>query len=186
MSTSVATALALLRADPHKWGEGRVHQIDTASDRTMCGKTPAACPGVKFRGSYGEVTCQACRNAVEATARQAVRAREAREEQAQWERQRQQEREFWWARYDQYLLTDVWRAKREMVFQRADGICEGCGILAAEQVHHTRYPRDCAPGSAEWIAKEMLFDLRAICTGCHEDLHRKDWDEFPAENWGGS
>jgi hypothetical protein len=38
-------------------------------------------------------------------------------------------------------------------------------------VHHRRYPQDCWPGSQEWVAQEKLFDLIAICEGCHDDVH---------------
>jgi hypothetical protein len=59
-----------------------------------------------------------------------------------------------------------------MVMRRADGCCEGCGRQRAVQVHHREYPRNCRPGSAEWVAMEKLFTLVTLCTDCHEDLHR--------------
>lgn len=66
-------------------------------------------------------------------------------------------------RYSQYLLSPRWREKRERVMRRANGICEGCGVAPAAQVHHLTYVR---------IYEEMLFDLVAICVPCHESVHR--------------
>jgi 5-methylcytosine-specific restriction endonuclease McrA len=160
MSTSVATALALLRADPHKWGQGHVHQIDTASDRTMCGKTPASCPGTRFDGVASEITCQACRRVIENREQRALEAE-----------QRAVESDQWWYLYDEYLGSEIWQHKRALVMKRAGGLCEGCGVHRALQVHHTRYPWRCQPGTREWIAQEKLFDLRAVCRECHDDLH---------------
>jgi hypothetical protein len=32
--------VALLKADPHKWGQGLIHLIDVGRDQTLCGKSP--------------------------------------------------------------------------------------------------------------------------------------------------
>lgn len=64
--------------------------------------------------------------------------------------------------YQAYLGTNEWRKKRELVLNRAKGVCEGCGQRPATQVHHRTYER---------IFKEMLFDLVAICRECHAAIH---------------
>lgn len=157
----------LLRADPHQWGSGRVHEIDEDIDKTLCGQTPAKCPGRKFYGRRDEITCKGC-----------VRSREARlraeESRRQWEIEKAEREELqrqWWAAYDEYLYSPTWQQKRALVLRRANGLCEGCGERRAVQAHHLQYPRECWPGSPQWIALEKLFDLRAVCEICHDDVH---------------
>jgi 5-methylcytosine-specific restriction endonuclease McrA len=159
--------LPLLRADPHQWGAGAVHLIDVQRGLTRCGKGPGVCPGKKFWGELEQVTCKICLASITA----AERAAEAEQERAERERQREEEDARWWRLYDAYLRSDVWREKRAAVMQRADGRCEGCLDCRASQVHHRRYPRNCWPGSDEWIRQEKLFDLVAICEACHDDVH---------------
>lgn len=79
----------------------------------------------------------------------------------------------WWRRYNNYLTTPGWRLRRQLVLRRANGFCEGCGQRRAVEVHHMRYPRDCWPGSADWLAREKLFDLHAVCEQCHVDVHSR-------------
>lgn len=159
--------LPLLRAHPHQWGSGHVHLIDPDRDQTICGQSPARCPGDKFHGTLEQVTCKACHRSLETKARWA--------EEAQQRQQRQREREEqagrWWDAYNLYLSSPDWHHKRALVLRRAAGLCEGCGMNRATQVHHRKYPRGCAPGSEEWLAQEKLFDLIAICDECHEDVH---------------
>ncbi len=64
--------------------------------------------------------------------------------------------------YQEYLRSDAWLAKRALVLQRAKGICEGCGIRKATQVHHFRY---------ENLGDELLWDLAAVCEICHDKSH---------------
>lgn len=66
-------------------------------------------------------------------------------------------------KYARYLLSPMWRVKRDRVMKRAGGICEGCGVARATEVHHLTYDR---------IYEEPLFDLVAICTPCHERIHK--------------
>lgn len=67
-----------------------------------------------------------------------------------------------WAAYEQYLAGPLWAKKREKVFERASGICEGCRDKPANQVHHLSY---------EHVGDEYLFELVAICDECHGKLH---------------
>jgi hypothetical protein len=67
-----------------------------------------------------------------------------------------------WLAYEKYLASPIWRKKREKVFERATGICEGCRENPATQVHHLSY---------EHVGEEYLFELVAICEVCHDKLH---------------
>ena len=66
------------------------------------------------------------------------------------------------ARYRNYLSSPEWRAKRKLVLERANNICEGCLTANAKEVHHTTYAH---------IYKEFLFELVALCDGCHKRYH---------------
>lgn len=70
----------------------------------------------------------------------------------------------WWDWYNAYLDSPEWKQKRSRVLDRADGICEGCGINRASQVHHLTYKN---------VGNEFLFELVAVCNICHERLHEK-------------
>jgi 5-methylcytosine-specific restriction endonuclease McrA len=85
----------------------------------------------------------------------------------------------WQQAYAVYLTTPEWRFKRQRVLERAHGVCEGCGDRKAVEVHHLRYPQGCLAGSAEWQAREKLFDLAAICDQCHRDIHSYEPPDFP-------
>jgi hypothetical protein len=145
-----------LRAAPHRWGPGLVHRLADENDQTVCGKPLASCPGKKLWGTHAEITCKSCLRSIAAR----VRAEESRREWEQRERERERQRaeanRLWWQAYSAYLLTPTWREKRAMVLRQAGGCCEGCGRQRAVQVHHRVYPRDCLPGSPEWIAFEKL------------------------------
>jgi hypothetical protein len=162
-----ADGVRLLRAYDHRWGKGHIHAVNGEEVQTLCGKGPAACPGEVFSGPISMMNCQACQRAIDAQAKR-EEAERIREEQT---RAREELNRQWWEAYNEYLLTPTWRAKRYRVLRRAGNMCEGCGDRAATQVHHMSYPRDCLPGSPAWIAQEKLFDLRAICTECHGDVH---------------
>jgi hypothetical protein len=70
----------------------------------------------------------------------------------------------WWRVYESYLSSAVWQSKRQAVFKRSNGVCECCGINAAKQVHHVKYPKD-------FFGLEPLWDLRAVCVDCHCVIH---------------
>jgi 5-methylcytosine-specific restriction endonuclease McrA len=74
----------------------------------------------------------------------------------------------WWQRYNQYLTTDAWRGRREKVFKRCDGVCEGCGDAKADEVHHRTY---------DHVFDEFLFELVALCKSCHDRIHATDHDD---------
>jgi hypothetical protein len=163
--------LPLLRAYPHQWGPGKVHQIDC--EQTFCGKLLRSCPGEKFKGFSDEITCEVCLKSRETRAREEEYRARLERDRANYETDYQRQQRQWREAYGRYLLSGEWFAKRAKVMRRANDTCEGCGIHRAIQVHHLRYPRNCLPGSDQWIAQEKLFDLRAICLECHEDVHQR-------------
>jgi hypothetical protein len=69
-----------------------------------------------------------------------------------------------WLAYEEYLAGPAWRRKREKVFERAGGVCEGCREQQATQVHHLSY---------EHVGGEFIFELVAVCDDCHEKLHNQ-------------
>ena len=67
-----------------------------------------------------------------------------------------------WARYNEYLRSDAWRERRQLVLERAGGLCEGCRKRPACDVHHATY---------EHLYDELLFELLAVCRDCHKKIH---------------
>lgn len=65
-------------------------------------------------------------------------------------------------KYEAYLKTPEWQAKREKVLKRANGVCQGCLERNATQVHHCTY---------DHIFEEFMFELVAVCDECHARLH---------------
>lgn len=68
----------------------------------------------------------------------------------------------WPALYAGYLKSEEWALRRDLVLQRAGGRCEGCRLKAASEVHHLTY---------EHVTHEFLFELVALCDGCHDRIH---------------
>lgn len=71
----------------------------------------------------------------------------------------------WWTWYTEYLQSDIWKQRRELVMQRAGGTCESCGNEHATRVHHLTYAH---------VGQESLFELVAVCEPCHDLLHGRD------------
>lgn len=150
--------IALLRADRHKYGAGKVHAFDGSTGKTQCGRTREQCPGRIDVGYVDSVTCLLCVRSLEAARQREQQQREWAEREAQWDRERADRR----ARYSAYLLTPGLRARRAKVLHRAGGKCEGCLERPATQVHHLTY---------EHVGDELLFELVAICDVCHSKIH---------------
>lgn len=70
----------------------------------------------------------------------------------------------WWDWYDCYLESPEWKRRRDLVMERAGGRCEGCRENSATQVHHLTY---------ENVGHELLWELVAVCRGCHKLIPRK-------------
>jgi hypothetical protein len=88
---------------------------------------------------------------------------------ALWQAEKDKEDDAWWQRYEAHLQSPKWKALRKKVIERAKGFCEGCGQNKATQAHHLNYDR---------VGDEMLFDLVAVCEGCHKKVHK---EKAPAE-----
>jgi hypothetical protein len=65
--------------------------------------------------------------------------------------------------YQEYLCSPEWRRRRDLVLSRAHGVCEGCREREASEVHHLTYQN---------IGNEFLWELVAVCRGCHERVHQ--------------
>jgi hypothetical protein len=74
----------------------------------------------------------------------------------------------WFHEHTAYLSSDAWKEKRRLIFRRSAGICEGCGVREAAEVHHLSY--------THWQS-EFLFELVAVCKECHERLHEPQMEQ---------
>src|SRR5262249_1531184 len=95
-----------------------------------------------------------------------------RADQEGWQRQwrekevrSQAEQDRWHEWYEEYLQSDDWWDKRNLVMKRANGLCEGCLDAPATQVHHHTYKH---------AGNEFMWELVAICDECHNRYHGKD------------
>ncbi len=91
--------------------------------------------------------------------------REYTENVERYEKARKNRATEWWALYKEYLKSPEWKAKREKVILRAQGICEGCREEKANHVHHTTY---------DHAMNEFLFELVAFCEKCHDRIHESE------------
>lgn len=80
---------------------------------------------------------------------------------------KEKERQRHKADYDEYMQSDAWRVLRQRVLLRCKGMCEGCGIHPATQVHHLTYAN---------LFAEFLFELVGICEDCHLRFHGEEGD----------
>ena len=55
-----------------------------------------------------------------------------------------------------------WQELCRLVFDRAKGMCEACGLRSAVHVHHRSY---------EHLGDEFLWELAAVCRECHRRIH---------------
>lgn len=67
--------------------------------------------------------------------------------------------------YHAYLKTPKWKAIAQRVNKRANGICEGCGLLPLSEVHHLTY---------DHVGDEFLFELVGLCSACHARYHGQE------------
>lgn len=162
---SPATSVDVLRASPHAWGPGKVHLIHDDPEgglyRTRCGKPAETVPGLIEVGHPDQVDCKGCLNSLEAAIRREREAAKWEARRAEVEAERRAEAERWWARYNEHLASPEWQRLRRLVFERSHGLCEGCRVEVATQVHHLTYAH---------VGEEFLFELVAICRPCHERI----------------
>lgn len=65
-------------------------------------------------------------------------------------------------KYYEYLKSHQWELKRNAVFQREKGICQGCCEWSIENTHHLTYAH---------LFDELLFELVGLCENCHRKVH---------------
>lgn len=64
--------------------------------------------------------------------------------------------------YLAYLQSEKWKRKRDAVFQRENGLCQGCREEPIEHVHHLTYSH---------CGDELLHQLVGFCGTCHNKSH---------------
>jgi 5-methylcytosine-specific restriction endonuclease McrA len=67
-------------------------------------------------------------------------------------------------RYQRYLRSPQWKAKRRAVLERDRHLCVHCGNGWRLEVHHLTYER---------LYDELLTDLATLCRDCHIAHHRQ-------------
>ncbi len=87
-----------------------------------------------------------------------LKIRNNKKRKNKWYRQKRK----WRKKYNEYLRSPEWKAKREERLKICNNICEYCGKAPAAHVHHLTYER---------IYNETMDDLRGICLDCHEREH---------------
>lgn len=70
------------------------------------------------------------------------------------------------AKYNDYLKTPEWKKKSTEVLKRDNHLCQSCLDAFATQVHHKSYQLEDLSGNVP------AFDLVAICTPCHDKIHK--------------
>ena len=95
------------------------------------------------------------------------RASKQEERWAAKEAKRDEQNEAWWEKYNKYLESPEWRAKRLAVLMRDEWTCQGCLKVKAAHVHHQTYAN---------VGDELLFQLIALCHPCHSKAHHRSLD----------
>nr|WP_314492103.1 hypothetical protein [uncultured Chryseobacterium sp.] len=67
--------------------------------------------------------------------------------------------------YHKYLESHEWKAKRKLVFERDENICQECKNKPAFHAHHLTYQN---------IFNEKLEDLISVCAECHSKIHYRE------------
>jgi hypothetical protein len=78
------------------------------------------------------------------------------------ERHRRERDSAFWAYYDAHLNSQEWREKCRLKRERAEHVCEGCGLNKVNHIHHLTYDN---------LGDELLFELVALCVECHQKIH---------------
>lgn len=87
---------------------------------------------------------------------------------ARLQKDRDEQDAIWRRQYETHLNSTRWHDLRKRVLKRANGVCEGCGIYYPSDVHHISYKN---------LGNEFLFELLAVCRGCHERIHGRSFAE---------
>lgn len=87
-----------------------------------------------------------------------IKLRLKNKRKAKWFRKKRQ----WRKKYNDYLDSAEWKAKRQQRLDKCGNTCEYCKTAPAVHVHHVTYER---------VFNEDIDDLRGICLDCHESIH---------------
>jgi hypothetical protein len=76
------------------------------------------------------------------------------------------QRESFKEQYHQYLQSDLWKNKRDLILKRDNYTCQSCLVKQATEVHHFSYESyKQKPGS------ERGWELISVCRDCHKREH---------------
>jgi 5-methylcytosine-specific restriction endonuclease McrA len=151
------------------WVRGSLHETDPAPDarrnlRQQCRKC-----GLILAHQFKHSLATSDTPETDLAAFERAKDAQYEERQLRWEEARRKresewkdEQAEWWDRYNSYLCSPEWQARRALVFDRAGDICEGCRERRATQVHHLTYSH---------VTNEFLWQLVAICEECHARFH---------------
>src|SRR5690606_20125963 len=64
--------------------------------------------------------------------------------------------------YNAYLNSPFWQAKRKLILERDNFLCQFCNAAKATQVHHLSYDN---------LGNECDFELLSVCYPCHQIIH---------------
>jgi 5-methylcytosine-specific restriction endonuclease McrA len=67
-------------------------------------------------------------------------------------------------KYQDYLISDVWKSLRSIVLERDGDKCVLCCSDKKLQIHHRQYPKT--------YGTESLSDLTTLCEECHNLFHQ--------------
>lgn len=169
--------MKLLRAAPYTFNgrahQGKMHAI-REGERTFCGNEYQYTGGEILDGDRSEVTCKLCVRSMDAQDSYQESREKWQAEAVQRAAEQEQENREWWEWYSAYLETPAWAKRRKFVLQRAQGLCEGCRSAAPVHVHHLTYRH---------VGDELLYELVALCTGCHQRAHP---DKEIDDGWRGN
>lgn len=66
--------------------------------------------------------------------------------------------------YGEFLLSDLWKEKREWIISCKGKKCEYCGSKNNLCVHHLHY---------ENVGNESSKDVLVLCYDCHQKIHMR-------------
>ena len=157
--------MQLLRAAPYEFRgrvcQGKMHAI-REGERTYCGYEYQHIGGEILEGSRDEVTCKPCCRSLDSQERWQESREKYQAENAQRLAEQERENQEWWDWYSAYLKTPAWAKRRQLVLQRAQGLCEGCRSAVPIHAHHRTYAH---------VGDELLYELVALCGACHQKAH---------------
>ena len=64
--------------------------------------------------------------------------------------------------YNEYLQSDLWKEKRELILSIFNWECQKCGSKKRLEIHHKTY---------ENVGNEKQRDVTVLCKKCHEEKY---------------